>query len=415
MTSRERVIKALNFQNPDRLPKDLSGMRSTGISAFAYPGLVKALGLPPRLPKVYDLWQMLAFPDNDILDALGCDVIVVDEMLTNAFPQQGKWQKYDFNGRLPAMVPTGTKYTLEKDGTIVLGDSRMVPESYVFDVSHGGQSVYLDGDIPRPDLDVIRKQNAANLFKDEEINEIVSLCKKVRESSDRAVFFANAKIRDHIGICAFGGMGVFPILCMTEPEFVKDLHEMQIERAIKNAKMLLPEIKDCIDVILLTSDDWGTQSSLIVPPEIYDTLFRPYLRRLNDACHASAPKTKTFMHSCGAIYDAIDIVIESGFDILNPVQWSAGTPTFKDWKDKARKRLCLWGGGINSQATLPLGTVSDVEKEVREAVSCLKKDNGYVFCNIHNILAEIAPEKVIAMYHSAEKAQDARPDAATTL
>ena len=76
----------------------------------------------------------------------------------------------------------------------------------------------------------------------------------------------------------------------------------------------------------------------------------------------------------------------------------------KDWKDKARKRLCLWGGGVNSQATLPLGTVGDVEKEVVEAVSCLKQDNGYVFCNIHNILAEIAPEKVVAMYGSATRA-----------
>ncbi len=394
----------MNFQDSDRLPKDLSGMRSTGISAFAYPNLVKALGLPPRLPKVYDLGQMLAFPDLDVIDALGCDVIVIDGMLTNAFPQPDKWQKYDFNGRLPAMVPAGTEYTVEKDGTIAQGGNRMVPESYVFDAEHGGQSVYLDGDIPKPDLKEVRKQVADCLFKDEEIREITALCRKVRESSDRAVFFANWKICGHIGICAYGGMGVFPILCMTEPEFVKELHEIQTERAIRNIRMLLPEIKDYIDVMLMTADDWGTQSSLIVAPEIYDTLFRPYLRRLNDASHACAPKTKTFMHSCGAIYDALDIVVESGFDILNPVQWCAGKPTFKDWKDKSRKRICLWGGGVNSQATLPLGTVKDVEKEVREAVSCLKNDNGYVFCNIHNILAEIAPEKVIAMYRSAGKA-----------
>ena len=104
MTSRQRVLTSLNFGLPDRLPKDLAGMRSTGISAFAYPRLVAALGLPSRLPRVYDPYQMLALPEVDVLDALGCDVITVCEGVTNAFPEPDKWHPYDFNGRLPALV-----------------------------------------------------------------------------------------------------------------------------------------------------------------------------------------------------------------------------------------------------------------------------------------------------------------------
>jgi uroporphyrinogen decarboxylase len=104
MTSRERVIHALNFKPVDRVPKDLGGMASTSISAFAYPKLVKALGLPQRRCRVHDTSSMLAMPDMDVLDALGCDVVIIWDCVTNAFDEPDKWEDYDFNGRLSARV-----------------------------------------------------------------------------------------------------------------------------------------------------------------------------------------------------------------------------------------------------------------------------------------------------------------------
>jgi uroporphyrinogen decarboxylase len=112
----------------------------------------------------------------------------------------------------------------------------------------------------------------------------------------------------------------------------------------------------------------------------------------------------TFLHSCGAIYDLIEMAAESGFDILNSVQWSAGQHTYRQWKDKAPGKIALWGGSVNSQSTLPLGNVADVERQVREVVRVLSTGGGYIFCNLHNLLAEIAPEKVIAMYRAAGEA-----------
>lgn len=209
-----------------------------------------------------------------------------------------------------------------------------------------------------------------------------------------------------IGLAGHGGIGVFPVLCLTEPGYVADLHEIKIEHTIRNVRMLLPEIHPYIDITLTAADDWGTQNSLIASPKIYRSLFEPYLRRLNDECHRIAPQIKTFLHCCGAIYELIDDIIESGFDILNPVQWTAGGRSYKEWKDKSRNRIVLWGGGVNAQATLPMGTVEEIEKEVREVVTYMSKDNGYVFNSIHNILAEIPPEKVIAMYKAAESAMD---------
>jgi uroporphyrinogen decarboxylase len=133
----------------------------------------------------------------------------------------------------------------------------------------------------------------------------------------------------------------------------------------------MPEIAPYVDVIWAASDDWGTQNSTIASPETFRTLFLPYRRRINDELHRLAPDSKVFLHSCGAIYDIIDQVIECSFDVLNPVQWCAGRRSYKEWKDKARMRIALWGGGVNSQVTLPLGTVEDVEREVREVASYL--------------------------------------------
>jgi uroporphyrinogen decarboxylase len=399
-SSRERVLKSLNFETPDRVPKDLAGMRSTGISAFAYPRLVEALGLPRRLPRVEDTSQMLALPELDVLDALGIDVVTVADGATNAFEQPEVWNAYNFNGRLPAMVRYPAQFQDLPDGTILQFNMRMPPSSYVFDEEHGGQPLDLKGDLPKPDLEQFRRDLAAHPLRDEHIVAVRELCRKVRESSDRAVFLNEGSLNAAICIHGWGGMAVFPILCITEPEFVHELHGIAAEHTLKNIRRLLPEIAPYVDIIMMAADDWGTQNNPIASPRVYRDLFLPYRKQINNEVHAIAPQVKTFLHSCGAIYNLIDLVIESDFDILNPVQWTAGKQSFREWKEKARGRITLWGGGVNSQGTLPLGSVEEVASEVREVVDVMKQDGGYVFCNIHNILAEIAPEKVIAMYRS---------------
>ena len=401
-TSRERVMQALNFQTPDRTPKDLGGMRSTSISAFAYPKLIEALGLPPRLPHIEDTGQMLAMPDLDVLDALGCDVVAIRGAVTNAFPQPDLWHAYDFNGRLLALVRHPEDFCAEPDGTILQGrDRKMPPASHVFDSEHGGQPLDLSADLPKLDVKAFRQRVEAAVLRDEQVAATRDFCCRVRASTDRAIFF-NDGINAGMGIGAYSGLAIFPMLCLTEPDYVTELHEIVTERALANIRALLPEIRDDIDVIMLSADDWGTQGNLIASPKVYRELFLPYYRRLNDECHRIAPRVKLFLHSCGAIYNLIDLVIESGFDVLNPVQWSAGKHTYREWKDKARGRIALWGGGVNSQVTLPFGTVDDVRRETAEVVAYMRQDSGYVFCNIHNILAEIEPEKVIAMYKAAE-------------
>ncbi len=401
MTSRERILAALNFEKPDRVPKDLGGMPSTNISCFAYPALVAALGLPRRRPRVYDTSQMLALPERDVLDALGCDVVTLQPNLTNAYPQPELWHPYDFGGRLDAEVLDPAVFETLRDGTIIqnAGELRMPPAAYVFDSEHAGQPLVLEGDLPRPDLEKVEEELAKTLLTREQLSQIAEMGRHARHSTDRAIMFHG--LQAGIGIGNFTGGAMFPMLCLTEPEFVVQLHEIVISHALRQLERLLPDLGPNFDVYMCSADDWGTQNATIAAPAIYRDLFQPYYQRMNDAIHQLAPNVKTFFHSCGAIFNILDDIIDSGFDVLNPVQWTAGGHHWREWKDKTRGRIALWGGGVDTQEMLPLGSVEAIEKQVREITAYMQQDSGYVFCAIHNILAEIAPEKVIALYRAA--------------
>ncbi len=398
MTSRERVMRALAFEETDRLPMDLGGMRSTGISAFAYPKLVRALGLPARRPCIHDTGQMLALPDRDVLDALGCDVVAVEGDITSAFTDPTLWHDYDFNGRLSARVREPGDFELLPDGSICQrGKSLMVPGAYVFDAPHGGQDLNLDGDVPKEDLDFLRAALAKSRFKPVQVAAAADYCRRVRVGTQRAIMFNGLSA----GLGFRGGMANFSILCLTEPDYVRDLHAIIVEHAVAQLELLLPAIAPHVDILMFCADDQGTQASTIMPPSAFRELFVPFYRRANDTVHNIAPAVKTFFHCCGAVHDILDDIIACGFDVLNPVQWPAGGHSFREWKDRCRRRIALWGGGVNTQSTLPLGTLEELRREVAEVVRCLSADSGYVFCAIHNLLAEIPAEKIIALYRTA--------------
>lgn len=381
-------------------------MRSTGVSAFTYQALRTALGLPPKPTRIHDTGQMLALPHPDVLDALGCDVVIVEgDGLTNAYEQPELWHDYDFNGRIPqAQVRNPADYRADPEGTIHQGNAiSMPPSAHVFEAEHGGQPLVLKGDLPRPDLKETRKQLDDSLLKDDQIRSLRDTCRRVRESTDRAVFLwgpTNLGISIH----GFGGLAVFPVLCLEDPAYVHELHTLHLEYALRNVRALLPEIKDYIDIVSTDADDWGNQESLMASPGTFGDLFLPYRRKHNTEIHRLVPQIKTFLHSCGAIYDILDDIIESGTDILNPVQWPAGGHSAQQWKDKVRGQMCLWGGGVNAQHTLPSGTLDQITREVRQTVPILAQDSGYVFANIHNLLAEITPDRILAIYRAAANA-----------
>ncbi len=287
---RDRVMAALDFKATDRVPKDLGGMRSTGISAFAYPGLRAALGLPYRAPKMYDTGQMLALPDIDVLDALGCDVVHVTlDECTNAFDEPEKWTTYDYNGRLPALVMNKAAYRAEPDGTIVqdMGGrpARMVPASYVFDTEHAGEVLDLAAEIVEPDLPAIERSLASQRFTEERARSIGAYCRHVRERTDRAIFFNGLQV--DLGFP--GGMAAWSMVCLLHPDWVRAVHELKVAHARALIAALAPELKGSVDIVMFSADDQGTQNGPILPPELFAGLYAPYYRQMTDALHAALP------------------------------------------------------------------------------------------------------------------------------
>ncbi|MBN1623130.1 MAG: hypothetical protein JW903_02065 [Clostridia bacterium] len=400
MKRRDRILKAFRFEETKRVPMDLGGMRSTSISCFQYAALREHLGLPKSLPLIYDDFQMLAIPEPDVLDTLDCDVVFLDGKYSNAFDERPNFKYYGFNGRLDAMVADPDSYTVLDSGTIIKDGKSMPPASTVFDEPHGGNAFDLDN-LYRVDLEDFRRKMEQSRITPQQLENLAKMCEDARKATDRAIFLNGYELPlDFIGGIANGTM-----LSILDPDHIKEYHDIKAEYYAENMEKIITVVRGNIDLVLTGNQDLGTQNQTMISPDAIKEMWMPYFKRVNDAAHGAWSKAKTFLHSCGAIYDVIDQIIDAKFDILNPVQWTAGGHSYKEWKDKARKKLVLWGGGVDSQHLLPLGSVEDIRAQVREVVEYMKKDGGFVFCNIHNLTAEVVPEKISAIYDEASKVE----------
>jgi uroporphyrinogen decarboxylase len=259
---------------------------------------------------------------------------------------------HDFGGRLPALVMQPDAYRVLPGGTVEQNMrsplparapqdvARMPPGAYVFDTEHAGEALDLAGELVREDPERLRKQLEAERFSEERVESIRRYCARARSATDRALMFAGLSA----GLCFRGGMANWSVLCLTEPAYVREIHEVVTEHAVQQVCALLPGIAASVDILMLSADDQGTQVGPILPPPAFRELYVPYYRRLNDEVHRLAPQVKSFLHCCGAVYELLEHIIESGFDVLNPVQWSAGRHSFREWKERWRGRICLWGG-----------------------------------------------------------------------
>jgi len=161
------------------------------------------------------------------------------------------------------------------------------------------------------------------------------------------------------------------------------------ERAIK-------EVEDLVDVVI-EADDLASQRSLLMSPQTYRTLVKPRHQRLFSCVKELAP-VKLFFHSCGAVRPLIGDLIDAGIDILNPVQVSAAGMDLRELKREFGQDLVFWGGGVDTQQVLGMGTPAEVRADVRRNIDALAPGGGFVFAAVHDIQADVPPENVMAMW-----------------
>jgi len=189
---------------------------------------------------------------------------------------------------------------------------------------------------------------------------------------------------------------------LIRPDYVREVFDRQTDIAVENLKMYYEAVGDRISVIVLCGADFGSQQSLMLSPVVFRDLYLPFYRKMTDWIHENT-NWKTFKHCCGAIEPLIPLLIEAGIDILNPVQISATGMDSVLLKEKYGDNITLWGGGVNTQSTLPYGTPDEVREEVRGQVRTLGKDGGFVFNTIHNVQANVPVENFLAMIDALDE------------
>ena len=407
MTSRERVLAAFQHRDPDRTPIDFSGHRSSGIAAIAYAKLRKHLGLPPKLLRVYDPVQQLAIVDPDVLDLFGVDTIelgrafalddicwadwvlpggILCQMPAWALPERGnnEWLMRSASGKVLARMPDGALYFEQCYFPLI--DERG-PKTITAAM---GECMWTAVNSPPGPL-------AAGA---EGLRRLADGARALRASTDRAI----------VGL--FGGnlfeMGQFLyrndnflMLLAAEPTPAHDLLDWLVEIHLANLERFLRAVGDSIDVILF-GDDLGMQTGPFMSRKMYREFFKPRHTALWSRAKQLAD-VKVMLHSCGGIRELLPDLIEAGLDAVNPVQTSCQGMDPAELKAEFGREMVFWGGGCDTQTTLSFDTPEAVKKHVRERVRILAPGGGFVFQQVHNIMANVPPENVVAMFEAARE------------
>ena len=189
---------------------------------------------------------------------------------------------------------------------------------------------------------------------------------------------------------------------ISRTDYIKTMFDRQVEIALENFRRLYGVIGDNIDAVFICGTDFGTQESTFCSPDDFSDLWLPYYKRINDWVHLNTP-WKTFKHSCGAVESLMKNFIEACFDIINPVQVNARGMDPVHLKKSYGKDLVFWGGGIDTQITLPYATAAKVREEVLKLCEIFNKDGGFVFNTVHNAQANVPVENLVAMIDAVKE------------
>lgn len=416
MTSRERVAAVLSHREPDRVPLDLGSSAVTGIMVTAYAALRERLGIEGGPPKVIELLQMLGEVELPVLEKLGCDIFPLSPPAGFFGIPYRDWKPWRTFEGLEVLVPGKFNPTVDESGDLLLppgGDptkrarGRMPKNGYYFDIIPYQEPIDWDNLDPGDFSEMYARVD------DETLELIRTRSEDLWENTDYAIM-------GNFGIAALGDMpfvlasqvdspkGVrqfdeYLMAHVTHPEYIKEIYARQTEAGIENLKLYREAVGDRIAAVFVSGTDFGTQRGGFISPDLYREIYQPFHRRINDWIHANT-SWKTFFHTCGAIYELMPSLIEAGVDIFNPVQCSAANMDPQRLKDEFGDRAVFWGGGVDTQKTLPFGTPEEVRAQAAERVRIFAPGGGYVFNAIHNIQAKTPVENIVAMFEGARQA-----------
>ena len=410
MNSRERILAAIHHQEPDRLPVDLGATPSSGISAIAYHNLLQHLGIQGGQTRVYDVVQQVAQPDEAMLARFRIDVVDVVRVFNE---RDEDWVDFNLPQGMTVQYPAWFKPVLQPDGRLEAFDAEgtrlgvMPPGATFFDQTC---FPYLDG-YPEDfgnlgywmgKVHWAALGKSARRFSTEQDYwaELRQGVLEMRQRSERALLIGAG--------CNLFEWGTF---LRRMDHFLMDLADDQanverlldalVEKHLHTLEMVCQAVGDVVDIVRF-GDDLGTDQGPFMSPATYRKLFKPRHRLMVDYVKAHS-QMRPYLHSCGSIYKLLPDLIEAGFEIINPVQTSARDMQPERLKREFGDSLTFWGAGVDTRRTLNRGTPQQVKEDVRRNIEILSPGGGFVFNTVHNILPDVPPENIVAMFEAVDE------------
>lgn len=412
--SKHNFKETINHRQPDRVVVDFGSTAVTGIHVLIVEKLREYYGLEKRPVKVFEPYQMLGEIDDDLIREMGIDVIGIYGENNMFGIKNSDWKVHKMPWGQEVMLPGEFNYSYTVNGDILIhpgGDTSvppcaMMPKSgYFFDA--------LNRQEPIDDSTLKIEDNLEEFTAISDHN--LEYWKKQVESVENS----GKGVVASLGGTALGDIALVPGLQLKDPkgirgveewyistvmreDFVREIFERQTGIALENLKKIYDVTGNMIDVVFICGTDFGTQNSTFCSPETYSRVWLPYYKKVNDWIHQNTG-WKTFKHSCGSIESLMELFIESGFDIINPVQINASGMDSRMLKKKYGSRVVFWGGGVDTQGVFPFGTPAQVKEQVKRQCDILNKDGGFVFNTVHNIQANVPFGNVVAMLEALKE------------
>jgi uroporphyrinogen-III decarboxylase len=411
MESRNRVLAALSHSAPDRVPVDFGSSNVTGMHVSAVAALRRHYGLGGDPVKAIEPGQMLGEIGDDLKEILGIDTQGLARRNTRYGFPAADWKPWRMYDGLEILVPGGFTVTTDDKGDTLIypeGDTsappsgRMPRDGYFFDTIVRQEPIDEDRLDPRDNLQEF------GCISDSELDWLEAAARSAR-ATGRAVVAS-------FGGSSLGDIGVIPAAGLKHPRGIRDVAEWyvslrarpdyvhavfdgQVEIALANLERIAARVGSLVDVVVICSTDFGTQTSSFCSVKTFRELWLPYYRRLNGWVHAHTG-WKTFKHCCGAAEKFVPSFIEAGFDILNPVQCSATGMDPEHLKRTYGDSIVFWGGGVDTQQVLPFGTPAEVREQVLRRCEVFAAGGGFVFDAIHNVQARTPVANLAAMFEA---------------
>lgn len=408
MKSRERITRSINHSEPDRVPIDFGAMRSTGIAAIAYNKLRSKLGITKGLARMYDFQQQLAYPEKIVRDIFHVDAIDAGQAF---LLEDDNWREWLLDDGSKCLIPRYLNVAIDENKTVLLKDnddtvvgkkpktSLYVDQAFwVYGDFDAIPEIFSEKDLAKHLWAIPSPPWHLNIFDNTDYKLFINGIKKLHEETDYAIMLAVGCNLFEMGTW-LRGMDNFLCDIYLDKKGTQRLLDKLVEGYMKLLDRVINGVGEFVD-LLQFGDDLGSQSGPFMSPDVFKNVFKPRYKKMWDFVHQNS-NCKVFLHSCGSIYELIPHLIDAGLDVLNPVQTTAFNMEPERLKKEFGKFITFWGGGCNTRDILPVKSPKEVKEDVKRRIDIFSKGGGFIFNQIHNVLANVPPENVIAMFEAA--------------